>query len=101
MIGVTFLPTMITGMKFFKMMTTGMKSLNEITPSQMLLRLLTTKNGVNNMTDSTNKRLPGIPDRTLAFIVLSAGGKIEKFLSEDGKALGATFWNLTQILGCS
>ena len=40
------------------------------------------------MTESTqtSKKLPGIPDRTLAFIVQSAGGIIEKFLSEDGKA---------------
>ena len=38
------------------------------------------------MEASTNKRLPGIPDRTLAFIVLSAGGNVEKFLSDDGKA---------------
>ena len=52
----------------------------------MLLRLLTTTKGLNDMTDSTSKRLPGIPDRTLAFIVQSAGGNVEKFLSDDGKA---------------
>ena len=57
-----------------------------ITPSQALLRLLTTKKGLNDMTDLINKRLPGIPDRTLAFIVLSAGGTVEKFFSDDGKA---------------
>ena len=57
-----------------------------ITPSQMLLKLLTTNKGLKTMTDSTNKRLPGIPDRTLSFIVLSAGGNVEKFLSEEGKA---------------
>ena len=40
------------------MMTTGMKSLNEITPSQMLLRLLTTQQRII-MDASTNKKLPG------------------------------------------
>ena len=37
------------------------------------------------MTESNNKRLPGIPDRTLAFIADSAGGTIEKFITEDNK----------------
>ena len=43
---------------------------------------------VIKMTESnqTPKKLPGIPDRTLAFIVQSAGGTIEKFLSEEGRA---------------
>ena len=37
------------------------------------------------MDASTNKRLPGIPDRTLSFIVLSAGGTVEKYITEEGK----------------
>jgi len=37
------------------------------------------------MTESTSKRLPGIPDRTLAFIVLSAKGNVEKYITEDNK----------------
>jgi len=37
------------------------------------------------MTESTNKRLPGIPDRTLSFIVLSAKGNVEKYITEEGK----------------
>lgn len=65
-----------------------MTSLIDISPSEMLLQLLTTNKGLTFMTESnqTPKKLPGIPDRTLAFIVQSAGGTIEKFLSEEGKA---------------
>ena len=56
----------------------------DISPGEMLLKLLTTNKGLTAMTES--KRLPGIPDRTLTFIADSAGGTIEKFLSADGKA---------------
>ena len=37
------------------------------------------------MTESNNKKLPGIPDRTLAFIATSAGGTLEKFITTDSK----------------
>ena len=56
----------------------------DISPGEMLLKLLITKKGLTTAMNES-KRLPGIPDRTLAFIAESAGGKVEKYITEDNK----------------